>query len=284
MRLLHRVVSPLLIATVITGGCASSSYRISSAELVRLAATPPQTRGQAVRVDQELHDGDGPPAERVDGSTEVIFVPSINVSGNVGGSITYGPRPHPVGGGGGGIKTGGGGGGGQASSGKDAAVAIIVMAVLAMFVVIAIEGSRFDGDVALHPMHPVHLYGRDGGYTVVPLAWLDPQLASWADHGSVRSAEGPWRELRRAPLWRQGPTYALLGGQGTFESAAHDKARGSSFLIQGGYFPTDELGVLATLFLGWRQNRIDETMFESRSLIEMHYYPVKAGPFHAGLF
>ncbi len=233
-------------------------------------------------VHQEISEAGSPPAERVDGSTDVIFVPNINISTGIryGG---YG-NAQPVRGGSGSGFGGSKGSSGGASSGKEAAIAIVVIAAVALVAVAAVEGSRYDGTVQLHPMHPVHLWGRDGGYTVVPIAWLDASLAAWAEKGVVRSTEGPWRELQRQPLWRQGLTYAMYGGTGSMESVAGDKAAGPAFLIQGGYFPTDEIGILASMFFGWRDNRYQETMFDSRYFLELDYYPIKAGALHAGLF
>lgn len=279
--MLSRRALPLLLAgSVITSGCASSAFRIDQSELQRLAQTPPETRSQSVQVSQQLRDADGPPADRVDGNTTIVYVPTVRVSTG----IHYGPRARPISGATGGGTSSGGTGGGSASSGKDAAIAIIVMAAVAMVAVIAVEGSRFDGDVALHPMHPVHLYGHDGGYVVAPMAWIDPQLAAWADYGVVRPTEGPWRELRRRPLWREGPTYALLGGSGSFTSAAGGKEFGPSFSIQLGYYFTEQFGIVGSLFLGWRENRFADTIFETRSQLEAQYMAIKSGPFHAGLF
>ena len=94
------------------------------------------------------------------------------------------------------------GSGGKAGDGKGAAVAIVVAAAVALVAVAAVEGSRFDGYANLHPMHPVYLVGKDGQRVVMPLAWIDPQTASWAKEGYVRRSEGPWQELERAPLDR----------------------------------------------------------------------------------
>ncbi len=272
-----RLLSSCLAVLTITAGCGSQSYRVSGEELRRIALLPPQTRSQAVRVDQELHEADVPPAERIDGSTEVIFVPNINISGG----IRY-DHPHGTGGGGGGITKGGNIG--QAAGNKDAAIALIVIAALALFVVAAVEGSRYDGTVNLHPMHPLHLFGRDGGYTVIPMAWLDPQMAAWADHGIVKSTEGPWREVERAPLWREGATYAMYGGDASSVSALGDRNFGPAVMIQGGIFFTEQLGLLASLYLGWRNNTLGQTLFDTRSLLELHYLPIAAGAFHAGVF
>ena len=45
---------------------------------------------------------------------------------------------------------------------------------------------------------PVHLVGQDGGYAVMPLAWIDPQTAAWADHAIVRRTKAVDRARARA--------------------------------------------------------------------------------------
>jgi hypothetical protein len=271
-----RLVAAVLATSLVSGGCVSNSYRIESAELQRLVAVPPAARGQSVRVDQQLTDADVAPAERVDGNT-VIIGPNINVDTGMRHDNWH---VHGGGGGGGGGHLGGGGG-----DGKGMAIAIIVIAAIGLFIVAGIEGSKFDGNVQLHPMHPVHLFGRDGGYTVVPLAWLDPNLVAWADHAVVRSTEGPWHELDSAPLWRNGWTYGLYGGTGSLRSVNGDVELGPAFTIQLGYFPTQELGILGSVFFGWRDNSVQQTLFESRYTAEVQYLPLSlADTAHAGLY
>lgn len=273
-----RALAMVLAASLIAPGCVANSYRIPTSDLQRIAQTPPEQRAQRVRVIQEITATDVAPAERVDSGTQIIFVPQISVS--------TGPRYRPrggggVGGGGGGI-TKGGSGGGSGSDGKAAAVAVIVIAAIGLFVVAGIEGSRFDGWAQLHPMHPVHLLGKDGGYQVMPLAWIDPQTAAWTERAVVRPSEGPWNQLERAPLSRQGATYGVYGGSGSLRSAHGDLGIGPSFTIQGGYFPNQHVGILASIFFGWRQNRLLDTLFESRYMIELQAMPLALGPLHAG--
>jgi hypothetical protein len=131
-------------------------------------------------------------------------------------------------------------------------------------------------------MMPVHLFGRDGGYEVRPLAWIDPQTAAWADHAILRSAEGPWRELDRAPLWRNGLTYSMYAGRGTMRSVWGDLANGTAFTIQAGVFVTQEIGIQGSIFFGWRDNREGYTMFESRYTLELDYMPLTVGPLSIG--
>jgi hypothetical protein len=268
MRALAVVLAGSLIA-----GCGANSYRIPPAELARLAQLPPEARGEHVRVIQDLRGSDVPPAPPVTGETQIIIVPSVDIS--VGG----GARPVRGGGGWGGGKIGGAG-----NDGKAAAVAILVLAATAMVTAVIIEGTRFDGYAQLHPMHPVHLIGRDGNYTVMPLAWLDPQAAAWTDTAVVRRTEGPWRELERAPLSRLGLAYGLYGGIGTLRSADGTVETGPAWTIQLGGFATQQLGIFASVFFGWRDNVYNATMFETRTTAEVQYLPVVAGPLHFGVY
>jgi len=288
-----RPVAILLAAAVATSGCASNTYKIPASELQRLATVPPEARGQHVRVVQQLSNADlGPPAP-VTGETQIVIFPQVNVYGPARGR-TYADHRHGVSGGGGfgsvshggghGGGHSGGGGGGGGGDGKAEAIAILVVAATVLVVAAAVEGSRFDGYAQLHPMHPVYLFGRDGGPTAMPLAWIDPQTAAWARYGLVRRNEGPWRELERAPLDRVGFTYAMFGGVGTYTSADGSKETGTATTIQLGVFPDQRVGLLGSIFFGWRDNAVSQTLFESRYTLELQAYPVASGPVHFGLY
>jgi hypothetical protein len=274
MRALAVVLAGSLIA-----GCAVNSYKIPPQELARLARVPPEARGQHVRVIQEVLASDVPAAPPVTRETEVVIAPRFEVAVGV-----HGPGPH--GGFAGGLGRGLNGSklGGLGNNSKGAAVAFLFAAATAMVTAVVVEGSRFDGWAQLHPMHPVHLIGHDGSYTVVPLAWLDPSAVAWTDTAVVRPTEGPWLELERAPLSRQGLAYGLYGGTGSLRSAAGDLAMGPAWTVQLGYFPSQELGVLASVFFGWRDNRLGATLFESRYTAEVQYLPLQLGILHGGLF
>ncbi|MBV8757250.1 MAG: hypothetical protein JO257_08255 [Deltaproteobacteria bacterium] len=286
-----RALAVILIASV---GCSTTSYKIPATELQRLAATPPEQRGAHVRVTQMLSNEDLGPEYPVETQTQIIIFPEVNVYGpyerrryyNYGGTTGGGGN---IGASGGrsvsnGTPSSGGGSSGKAGDGKAEAIAVLVIAATALVVAAAIEGSRFDGYAQVHPMVPVHLFGRDGGYTVLPLAWIDPQTAQWADHGIVRSTEGPWNELERAPLDRVGWTYAMFGGLGSFKSADGSVQNGTATTIQLGYFPDQKIGILGNIFFGWRDNAANATLFESRYTLEVQGYPVVAGPLHLGLY
>jgi len=267
MRLTAVLLAGLLV------GCGSQSYEVSRSELMRLAALPPEQR-TVVRVDQTITDPAVQGVERITGDT--IIVPRGEIE--VGGGGSSGPRVgHAAHGGGGGPHFGGGGG-----DGKGLAILIVVVAACALIIATAIEASRFDGTVQVHPMMPVHLMGSDGNYDTVPLAWLDPAMAAGADHAILRDDEGPWRPLDRAPLWRTGWNYNFFTGRSTMRSVWGDLADGQAFTMQLGYWPTQQVGIVGSLYFGWRDNREHYTMFDSRYTVELQAMPVELGIFHLG--
>jgi hypothetical protein len=271
-----RALAVVLAGSLIASGCAAHSYRIPLDELERLTHVPPEARGARVRVIQDIVSSDAPAAQPVTRETQIVFEPQVDIAVGVHG--------HGYAGGGSGFHGGGGKIGGLGSDSKGAAIAFLFLAATALITAAAIEGSRFDGWAQLHPMHPVHLLGRDGGYAVVPLAWLDRAAAEWTEVAVVRPGEGPWLELERAPLSRAGLAYGMYGGTGSLRSAAGDLAMGPAWTVQLGFFPSQELGAFASVFFGWRNNQLDATLFETRYTAELQYLPVHAGLFHAGLY
>ncbi len=268
-----RRLSGLLAVLLASGGCATDAYRIPTTELARLSMTQPEQRGDRVRVIEEIRPLNAPAATPVERG-DVILIPNINISTGINGG--RGPR----GGGGGGVGNIGGAGG----DGKAAAIVFLVLAASALFIAAGVEGSRFDGWARLHPMHPIHLFAKDGSYAVAPLAGIDPSVVAWVDRAYVRPGEGPWLELDRAPLWRKGFTYSMYGGAASMRSVAGDTELGTAFTVQGGYFPTQELGIQATVFLGWRDNSIGETLFDSRYTIEAALMPLQVSVVSAGIY
>ncbi|HTJ43239.1 MAG TPA: hypothetical protein VL463_14135, partial [Kofleriaceae bacterium] len=247
----------LVVVCVALAGCVSNAYRIPQGELQRLAMTPPEQRGQSVRVVQELSNADEPPAATpVTGQTEIIIVTPVDYGG---APRPVGPPPRTVTGG---SYNGGswGIGGGHADSAKEEAIAYLAIAATAAIVLAATEGERYDGWVQMHPMMPVHLWGP-GGYTVVPLAQIDPQTAQWAERAVVVPNEGPWRELGRAPLDREGLTYSVLLGASDVVSADHSVGTGGGGHIMIGGYPSHMIGVLADFDFAWGQNQVMATNF-----------------------
>ncbi|MEO8552843.1 MAG: hypothetical protein ABI678_22850 [Kofleriaceae bacterium] len=273
-------------------GCGTTSYKIPAAELQRLATLPPAQRGQSVRVVQQLSDADVGPPQPVRAETQIVIFPDVVVYdggyrrrtvrgwGPHANTGSGGVSVHSAGGGhGGGHSLGGGGGDGKAE-----AVIIIAVAAVILVVAAAVEGSRDDGYAELHPMHPLYLTGLDGSRAVMPLAALDPDSAAFSRYAIVRSNEGPWNFLGRAALDREGFTYAMYAGLGTYQSADGSKDSGTATTIQVGFFPEQHIGIVGNLFFGWRQNRELETLFETRYTLELNGYVAQAGPLHFGLY
>ncbi len=286
----------------LTAGCAANSYKIPRSELTRLSTTPPEQRGRAVLVSQEIGGSDVEPADRVESGTQIVFLPDLQVgvgggyrgdrrghytTGGIRGGGSDGSGGVNVGspGGGSGGKGGGSGGklGGGGGDGKGAAIAILVIAAVALVAIGVIEASRFDGHVELSPMHPVHLIGQDGRQIVVPLAWLDPETVAFTRTAVIRPTEGPWRQLDRSPLTR-GATYGMYTGWATTRSAYGDVDSSTAFTVQAGYFPTQQIGILGSMAFAWRDNVAGGTLFDSRYMLELQALPVKSGRLHAGFY
>ena len=275
-------MSRLLAAlSLVCASCVATTYRIPQGELARLAQTPPAERGRSVRVVQELSTAEDPPESApVTGDTTIVILPPIDVV--VGAPPRpIGPPPHPVhgGGGGGGFHPSGGAG----DNAKGEAIAYLAVAATAAIVLAATEGERYDGWAQMHPMMPVHLWGP-GGYTVLPLADIDPATAAWATRAVVRPAEGPWRELGRAPFDREGWSYAVLLGASDVVSADHSVGTGAGGHIMIGGYPSHMIGVMGDFDFAWGPNQVQATNFAARASLELDVLPIDLGPLHGGLY
>ena len=261
-----------LTAALLLSGCLTNTYKISTRELQRLAATPPETRADQVRVVQDLL-GEGPPAQAaVTGETQVIIAPRpvvVVVDDRHGHPGSHNSGGHTSGG----SKSGSG-------DGKAAVVLAVAVAVAGGVILAATEGRRYDGWVKLHPMHPVHLWGP-WGYGVVPLAQLDPATAAVATRAAVRDVEGPWLELGRAPLDRQGFSYSVLGGAGEIDGP-DGRGLGTQFHVQLGYYPRHEVGLQLVWTPAWRDDRQGDTILDLRFGLELDLLPLDAGKLHGG--
>ena len=284
MRLLP--LAGLLILAAGSAGCPSTNHRIRHGDLMAMSQQPPEVRTQRIGVVQSLGDGDDPPAPvpYVESNTSVVIFAPIWVSGSPRGHHHH----HSHGGGGGGaVSHGGGGGGGNAGPGvagakKDAAKAVLVLAAVGAVAMALTEGTRYDGHVALHPMHPVHLWGPHGEYTWMPAAHLTPQVAAWADKAFVRDTEGPWTELGRRPLDRQGFTYSLLMGAGEVALIGADPEPGFASHLTFGYYFIHQLGLQLDIGYAWADDDLGNTVFDGRYSLELDFLPLSAGKFHAG--
>jgi hypothetical protein len=263
LRGMKRLVAVLTVIALT--GCLGSAHRIPKRDLQGLAATPPEQRGDHVRVIQGFASEDQPPnAPRTQGNAVLVVHGPVHV----GPHASHKPAN-------------------KAKLGKikaEKAEHWIILAALVAVGLAATEGARYDGWVKLHPMHPVHLYGPNGEYGWVPLAQLDAETAAWARKAYVRPQEGPWTELGRAPLNRRGWTYSVLLGGGEIPSTTGSTEAGFMSHIQLGHFPTKFVGVLFDIGLGWREDETANTVFNSRFALELQALPVSAGSIHAGGF
>jgi hypothetical protein len=186
-----------------------------------------------------------------------------------------GPAPAP---------SSGHGAGKAAKLSKEDGKALLVLAAAVAVGAALTEGMRYDGWVRLHPMHPVHLHGWDGSYRWLPLAQVTPEVAAGTRRAVVRESEGPWQQVGRAPLNRQGWTYSVLMGSAETPLAGEPEARGFASHIQFGRFVSGNLGVLFDFGMGWADNQLGDTVYDSRSAIELQFMPMAASILHAGLF
>jgi hypothetical protein len=90
--------------------------------------------------------------------------------------------------------------------------------------------------------------------------------------------------MSRDSLDRVGATYSVLLGANSSVSADGTLGVGPGSHIQIGIFPTQTLGVVADVAFGWRQNRVDATLFDTRYALELQAYPLDLGMLHGGVF
>jgi hypothetical protein len=76
----------------------------------------------------------------------------------------------------------------------------------------------------------------------------------------------------------------MFGGTGSLRSAAGDLAMGPAWTVQLGYFGNQQIGVLGSVFFGWRNNQFNATLFETRYTAELQFFPLQLGILHAGLY
>jgi hypothetical protein len=266
----HPIAASIALTSILAllPGCLGQTYTIPRSDLRALARTDPHVRGQRVRVIQNFED-DAPEAPRVYSHT------SISIST---GSPDTGPPPAHGGG-----SSGGGGKTAASGAADDAAFWLVVAAAVAVGLAVT-EGARFDGWAELHPMHPVHIFWPDGSYTWMPLAHVTPEIVQSSSRAVVRTSEGPWRPLARAPLNRKGWTYAVLLGTSEVPLASGVTTRGFMGHIQLGHFFTREIGLLYDIGLGWADDPFGNVVYDARNALELQYLPLDLGIVHGGVF
>lgn len=278
-------------------GCLSHEHRVHPDALAALAATPPEQRGQPVRVVQKLGARRAapvapaaappppPPPPPAYPPDAYQGGPNVWVGVQVGVPVDHGPRPGPPG-----VRPpssgfgqpappmpsgkSGGSSGGAPSPGSDAltddlrVLAIVVVAVAAFAAVglLATEGARYDGYAALAPTQPLHLRSRSAGDRVITVADLRPHDLAGLDEAVVADDEGYGLYLLgRAPLDRRGFAFKLDFGS-TELNLGRYLTSGFASSLQLGYFPLQHLGLLATAQLGFGTSDLERRDFFRNTL------------------
>jgi hypothetical protein len=190
------------------------------------------------------------------------------------------PRKPSGGGGGGGIGKVGSGGGGK----DDLIALVIVVAVLATIGMVATEGARYDGHVAMYAWQPVHLKDGNGQEREIPLAQLTPADASATKEALIMDDEG-WGMVRlgRRPLDRQG--FAFKMDVGGFHSSSSALAGGGVGLnLQLGYFPHHVAGILGTWSFAGGSDTNGDSFTRNHLAVEAQVFPVGVWRLHLGGF
>lgn len=154
---------------------------------------------------------------------------------------------------------GGDGDGVSAAAAVGIAIAAAVAVAASVFVVAAVEGTRYDGWVSADPDRSIHLYRRDGQWLSIPVYALEPELAEWAD-GALLDDEDPGgslRRLQRAPLDRRGFSIGVETGVIGVTSPSEDRLVGGGARFTLGGFPIQHLGLYALLDFATVSDTID---------------------------
>lgn len=300
-----RAWTAVLLVTTLCTGCLSASYEIPRTELEKLVQVPPADRGAHIRAVQRFSTAEDldpapawPPVERnapaPDGyvyGPRGYFVPSIYLGWGYPhySPYYYGPTAATSEGA---LPRSGGGGSSGSKSSKDGGP-LLVAAILAGVVVgtalVFSEGMRYDGWVAVHPHHPVHLLGEDGSQHTVPLDELTPAQIS-GQRAVVVGPEGAGMWLRRrASLDRQGFTFQFgLGGDHLAlpdqPSGPHDGVDGLGWRFALGYFPTRWTGILLDTRLARHSEADGSSWHAYRAGIEGQWMPLQFWRVHLGGF
>lgn len=295
-------------------GCLNETYRIPDQELARLANTPPEARGLAVRtvqrttVSTELTSTpylptDAPPPPDyppADGYTPGYYHgPTSPV--HFGVSVwTPLPEPHYVARPAGPLAApptrGLPGGAAPArapvgafslpSHGKVDKSGVIALALVgAAFTVgmIGTEGARFDGWTRVHPAQPIHLVYQGGQQRAVPLYLLSSADLAGVQEAAISENDGRVDRLQRAPLDRKGMVWRFDGGLAGGGTIDRQPALGWGVLMGLGYFPHQRFGLLVTGTVAGGDH--NGTSYVNRRLqLEANWLPLSLGALHLGAF
>ncbi len=302
-----RMEALLPLIAMMTSGCLGHFYEVPRAELQRLARTPPQQRGQDVFAVQQFATADEPdPAppwpvpegEPPDGyamhtyghywvpnfyldygSPYYYRAPLVDTSSAVHGASPVGSGRVPA-------STGGGGGGsvGNIGSVDKLIVAAVVVGVAVGLALAACVGARYEGTVAVHPHHPLHLWGRKNQQRIVPLDELTEADLVGVSHATLVGPEGAGMWLRdAAPLNRKGFSYQFGAGNDTLALPGRTVLHSPGVRFALGYYPAKQFGLLAETRLQTSANEVSG-FYNVRLGLEAQWYPLALWRLHLGGF
>jgi len=292
-----------LLASASMFGCLSESYVIPDSELARVAKLPVEKRGKTVRVVQRWAS-DAEPSEEAtsrrqdydsnasfDVGTHVSFRLShhhhshwnqswrpvhVHRSVNPIGAPRTATAPPPRGASQPATvnPTSSSGGSSLNVDGDQALVALVVL--------VATEGMRYDGWMQLDRDQPIHLMRDDGSEEVVYLSELGPQHIGLGDAVITENEGGTYR-VQRAPLWREGAAWRMeVGGmQVPTPDGEFPTSLGVSMGL--GYFPLQQLGFLLTSSFAWGEQAGGDFLGIQYGL-EADFIPLQLWRLHAGIY
>jgi hypothetical protein len=298
-----------LFIAVLTSGCLGHLYEIPRPELERLARTSPEQRGRDVYAVQQFSIAEEPePApvfsypvgEPPPGYSTTVYghwVPSFYVEY---GEPAYQPPPaaHPAspavhdavpatGVTSPDVSSTASSGASSLGSIKGAdklLVAAVVVGVAVGVALAASEGARYEGRVAVHPRHPVHLKYGNGARRTVALDELTSEHLRGIDSAAVSGHEGAGLWLRgAAPLNRAGFSYQFGFGNDTLALPGSRNHQSTGFRFALGYYPLRQLGILGES----RVQRGDEGgngFYNVRLGLEAQWYPLELWRLYLGAY
>lgn len=294
----------LLMVALTSSGCLGHLYEIPRPELERLARTAPEQRGRDVYAVQQFSIAEepepAPPFSYPEGeppsgySTTVHghWVPSFYVEYGV---PTYEPplavhhaapvapdavhdavpatgvTPADV------SSTAASGSSSVGNIGNvDKLLVVAVVVGVAVGVALAAsEGVRYDGQVAVHPRHPVHLKYSSGARRTVALDELTPEHLRGIDSAALSGREGAGMWLRGgAPLNRVGFSYQFGGGNDTLALPGLRDYQSFGFRFALGYYPLRQLGILGESRIQ-REDTGGNNFYNVRLGLEAQWYPIE---------
>jgi hypothetical protein len=256
----------LLIPAMLTA-CLPQTYEIHPDEISRLIKTDPVKRGESIAVAQETSDSikshHGP-------RSSVVVVHQGH------GHHHAPPRRAPAGSSSTSREKA------EIEDSKEGAVVLVVLAIALTIMAVNIEGSRFQGLIAVDSEHPIHMLGRDGSYAWNYLSALSKEDVRPGDRFIIAEDDGEgFTFLERFPLDREGLLWRLeLGGAQNNFSPGKEVMGMAARMFLGGYISqTFGLGFMMNFSGG---NETDTDFYNFQYGLEFQAMPYNLGALHFG--